>query len=86
MWRSFFMALGIMAVIVGAESLLIDNANLYASGETQPSSFVNPSAAPSSGTRVWTPGEAFPWVLLATGGVVILYAITLPKRWGYAQG
>ncbi len=86
MWRSFFMALGIMAVIVGAESLLIDNANLYASGQTQPSSFVNPNAAPSSGIRVWTPGEAFPWVLLAIGGVVILYAITLPKRWGYAQG
>jgi hypothetical protein len=78
------MALGIMAVIVGAESLLIDSASLYSSSETQPSSFMNPGMAPSRGIRVWTPGEAFPWVLLAVGGVVILYAITLPKRWGHA--
>ncbi len=86
MWRSFFMALGIMAVIIGAESLIIDNANLYAAGEAEPASFMNPGSAPSSSTRVWTPGEAFPWVLLALGAVVILYAITLPRRWGHAHG
>ncbi len=84
MWRSFFMALGIMAAIVGAESLLIDSANLYSSAETEPSSFMNPNSAPGGTTRVWTPGEAFPWMLLAIGAIVILYAITLPRRWGHA--
>lgn len=83
MWRHFFIALGIMAVIVGAEALIIDHATVYGASGAKPRTFMNPGSAPSSSASVWTPGEAFPWALLAIGTIVILYAITLPRRWGH---
>lgn len=84
MWRSLFLAIGIMAVIVGVESMLIDNASLYAAADSNASDFVNPGSAPAQTIKTWTPGERFPWALLAVGAVIILYAITLPKRWNHA--
>lgn len=80
MWRSFFLACGIMAIIVGVESMLIENANMYAAAESAASDFIDPSGPPAYTVKPWTPGEAFPWALLFIGGVVVLYAITLPKR------
>jgi len=80
MWRSLFLALGIMAIIVGIESMLIENANLYAAAESNATDFIDPSGPPAYGVKSWTPGEAFPWVLLSIGGVVVLYAFTLPRR------
>ncbi|MEM9643845.1 MAG: hypothetical protein AAF989_02530 [Planctomycetota bacterium] len=80
MWRSLFLALGIMAIIVGVESMLIENANLYAGAESSAADFMDPTGPPAYAVKSWTPGEAFPWALLFIGGVVVLYAITLPKR------
>lgn len=84
MWRSLFLALGVMAIIVGLESMVIDSANLYAASEAEASSFVNPTGTPSPATKVWKPKEWFPWVITAVGAVVIIYAFTLPKRFGKA--
>lgn len=81
MWRSLFLALGIMSIIIGVESLLIDQAVVYAAAESNASNFMNPGAQPAQTTKVWTPGERFPWAMLAIGAVVVLYAITLPRRW-----
>ena len=80
MWRSIFLALGIMAIIVGAECLIIDSANLYSAGETRASSFMNPAGNPSSSTNVWHPKEWMPWLMLAGGTITVLYAFTLPQR------
>lgn len=80
MWRSIFLAFGIMAVIVGLESLLIDSVNLYSAGSTNASSFMDPSGVPSTGTRVWQPKDWFPWLSLSLGAIVVLYAFTLPAR------
>lgn len=81
MWRSLFMALGIMAIIVGVETLLIDSADMYAAAESTAADFIDPGAVPAMRTEVWQPGEKFPWAMLAIGTIVVLYAITLPKRW-----
>lgn len=86
MWRSLFMAIGIMAIIVGVESLLIDSANVYAAAESSAADFVDPGIAPAQRIETWTPGERFPWMMLAVGSVVVLYAVTLPKRWRRGEG
>ena len=80
MWRSIFVAVGVMAIIVGFECLVIDSATLY-SGETRASAFFNPARTPSLFTQDWRPKEWLPWVLLSSGTITVLYAFTLPKRW-----
>ena len=80
MWRSIFLALGIMAIVVGAECLFIDSAHFYSAGETKASSFMNPADRPSTSTHAWRPKEWMPWLMLAAGAITILYAFTLPKR------
>lgn len=81
MWRSIFIAVGVMAIILGVECLVIDSASLYSAAETKASSFMNPIGSPSIDTREWRPKEWFPWAFLSTGTITILYAFTLPKRW-----
>ncbi|TWU55456.1 hypothetical protein [Rubripirellula reticaptiva] len=81
MRRSLIIALGIMAIILGVEFLLIESANLYAAADTQPSSFINPAGSPSSNVSVWQPKEWMPWASLAAGTITVLYAFTLPRRW-----
>ena len=85
MWRSVFLAIGLMAVIVGFECLVIESANVYAAGQTQASTFVNPLGEPSPSTTEWRPKEWFPWVVLAAGSLTILYAFTLPGRFRRAM-
>ena len=84
MWRSIFIAVGIMAIIIGLECLVIDSANFYSASETDAGSFVNPVSVPASNVQQWRPKEWFPWVILTAGGITVLYAITLPKRFGAA--
>lgn len=80
MWRSIFIAVGIMAIVLGLECLVIDSADIYAAGETNASSFLNPADTPATITRQWRPQEWFPWSVLTAGVITILYAFTLPKR------
>jgi hypothetical protein len=83
-WRAFFLAVGAMLVILGAECLVIDSATLAAE---QPAPVVpgqvwfnpEPMLDPN---RVVRPPEWIPWSLLATGAVILLYARTLPQRFG----
>ncbi len=81
MWRSIFIAVGVMAIILGFECLVIDSASLYSAAETKASSFVNPISAPAVDGREWRPKEWFPWAFLSGGTITVLYAFTLPKRW-----
>lgn len=80
MWRSIFIAAGIMGIIVGFECLVIDSATFYKAAETSASSFLNPTSNPAAHVREWQPKEWFPWTALSVGVITILYAFTLPKR------
>ena len=73
-----------MLLIVGGECLVIDSATLYGAAESSASNFMDPSTPPAHTTRVWQPSEWLPWTLLSSGAIVVLYAVTLPKRWSHA--
>lgn len=85
MWRSLFLAVGTMMIIIGLEAMLIDSATVYAAAESSATNFLDPSAAPAMNTKVIRPGEWTPWVILSIGAIVVLYAITLPQRWRGGQ-
>lgn len=86
MWRAFFFAVGTMMVVVGVECLLIDSAT-FASESTQTVQVNNgwfqaPKTVQVTANKTIQPPEWIPWSLIASGAVVVLYAMTLPKRWG----
>jgi hypothetical protein len=76
MWRAFFLALGIYAVMLGVECLVIDKALL--AGEKEQGSSLMPKFGEQR--KEIEPPEWAPWSLLSGGSVVILYSFTLPKR------
>ncbi len=80
MWRSLFIALGIMAIIFGLECLLIDSAILYSKTATSAVDFFNPTSRPATSTSIWRPREWMPWAILSFGAVLVLYTFTLPRR------
>jgi len=83
MWRSLFLAFGIVLCILGAECLVLEKAVL-AQDKDQPqqnASYLLP-AAPEPKTKEITPPEWAPWSLMSTGLVVILYSYSLPRRNG----
>jgi hypothetical protein len=86
MWRAFFIALGIMAIIIGFESLIIESANFYTSRGSTPREFMNPSAISGQTTVTWQPKEWFPWLVLSVGALTVIYAFTLPQRFKTAGG
>jgi hypothetical protein len=73
MWRSFFLALGITAVILGVEALAIDKAVLNVNNKTG-------AAGKPATQRVISPPEWAPWSLMSAGTVVMLYSFTIPNR------
>lgn len=86
MWRAFFCAVGIVLIIMGIECLLIDSAVLVAGviddpaqQSMQQSGGIFSSPAQSGVERVFRPSEWFPWSLLASGSIVLLYSISLKR-------
>lgn len=88
-WRAFFFAVGAMMVIVGIECLMIDSATFASEGaetvQVNNSWFGPPETMQIASQKTIKPAEWIPWSLIASGAVVILYALTLPKRWGAAK-
>lgn len=87
MWRSLFLALGIMLLIVGVECLLIDSATFgNVKTETVQVSngwFQEPKTVEVvKGGKEVTPPDWIPWSFLFSGGVTLLYSFTLPARLG----
>lgn len=67
MWKSFFLAAGIFACLVGVELLVIDSATLLpvdGRGEAQ----------------VFTAPDWAPWSLISAGAVTILNFFSLPTK------
>jgi hypothetical protein len=77
MLRSFFLAVGISALLLGVECLVIERAELHGEDSTTLAGFAR-RAAPSY--QEVEPPEWAPWSLMSVGAVVILYTITIPKR------
>jgi len=87
MWRAFFCAIGIVLIILGIECLLIDSAVLVAGVMDDPGQPAQQqigglfsAPVPMNVDRVFKPSEWFPWSLLATGSIVLLYSISLKKN------
>lgn len=77
MWRALFWAIGLYAVLLGVQFMLIDRAVLHDSGSASSggafSSFVG-------GREAFIPPEWAPWSLITFGIITLLYSFTLPKR------
>ncbi len=86
MWRAFFSAIGIVVIIMGFECLVIDSAILAAgvvddpAGQAQQQAGLFGQQIPQAIERVFRPSEWFPWSLLASGSIVLLYSISLRKN------
>ncbi len=74
MWRAFFLAIGISAIIMGAECLAIEKA-IFANPWTP-----NVAGSVKPAGRELSPPEWAPWGLLSGGAVVVLYSFMLPRR------
>ena len=83
MWRSLFLAIGIVLCILGAECLVLEKAVLAQDKEPprQNASYLLPAASEPK-TEEITPPEWAPWTLMSAGLVVILYSYSLPRRNG----
>ncbi len=86
MWRAFFSAVGIVLVILGIECLLIDSAVLAAGVVDDPMALQQNTMfggqLASTQNRIFRPAEWIPWSLLASGAVVLIYAISLRRANG----
>ncbi len=69
MWKSFFLAAGIFACILGIELLVVDSVVINA-GKDSPRTFIAPDWAP--------------WSLISVGAVTILHFCTLPKKMSFS--
>jgi hypothetical protein len=76
MWRAFFLAIGMFALILGGECLVIEKAVLHAT-EKVPTTWPIP---PREKQKEVAPPEWAPWTLLCFGAVTMLYSFTLPRR------
>ena len=66
MWKSFCLAAGIFACIVGVEMLVIDSAVIRPlQSDGAPRTFIAPDWAP--------------WTLLSVGAVTVLHYVSLPR-------
>lgn len=67
MWKSFCLASGIFACLVGVEMLFIDSA------------VVRPLQG-GSGPQTFTAPDWAPWTLLSAGAVTVMHFVTLSGR------
>jgi hypothetical protein len=88
MWRAFFMSVGIILCILGAECLVLERVVLVAKVDRSPALAASTSIAspgpygyayPSveRNNREIEPPEWAAWSLLSSGAVIMLYAFTL---------
>ena len=71
MWRSFFIAVGVTLLVIGAECLVVDDFIIASKGAAN---------ASESRSRDIKPPDWAPWSLLSAGAVTMLYSFTIPQR------
>jgi hypothetical protein len=77
MLRAFFLGVGIYAVILGLECLVVEKAVLMPRHEASASGLAQQMAG---SYREIVPSEWAPWSLLSSGAVVVLYSFTIPAK------
>ena len=80
MWKSFFMAVGITVALVGVQFLGVEKIVLKYREDPPPKKSPYDDA-PKTGPLIEIKGA--PWVpysLLATGVIISIYSVTLPRR------
>ncbi len=82
MWRSFFLALGIVMCILGAECLVLEKAIMKADDMPVVQSTALFMSSPLPATKEIVPPEWAPWSLLSLGAIVMLYSYSIPRRNG----
>jgi len=81
MWRSFFLAIGIVLCILGAECLAVQKFVLKSRLPAEAKALATLDNQPRLGPqREIVPREWAPWSLMSTGAVVCLYSFTIPRR------
>lgn len=76
MWRAFFLAIGIYAIILGAECLVLEKAVLHAREKVSTPWPIPPREQ----QKEVAPPDWAAWTLLCFGAVTLLYSFTLPRR------
>lgn len=82
MWRTLFLAIGISALLLGAECLVVHKAIFMrpaTAADSGPTAF-GQFVAPPASQREFQPPEWAPWSLLAGGAVILLYSFTVPGK------
>ncbi len=82
MWRSIFLAVGIVLCILGAECLVLERA-VWA--QDKPATQQAASlflAAPAPAAKEIVPPDWAPWTLMSFGAVVILYSYSIRRHSG----
>jgi hypothetical protein len=80
MWRSVFLAIGVTFCILGAECLVVDEAVLANTVVGSGATAVMDAYTGAADPRQIKTEEWMPWSFLGLGSVIILYSITIPKR------
>lgn len=71
MWRALFLAIGVYAVLVGAQALAVERVVM------KPTKDGDRIVAQGKDLQ---PAEWTPWSLMAGGAVIVLYSFTIPRR------
>jgi hypothetical protein len=82
MWRSIFLAIGITLCVFGVECLFIEEAVLAKpiGGTPLAASVATTDGGAGGGKKEIKTQEWMPWSFLGGGAVIILYTITIPRR------
>jgi len=81
MWRSIFFAVGISLCLLGAECFVIEKAVLAECiAPSAPIVAADGTINPTGKSREIETQEWMPYTFLGTGALIILYTITLPRR------
>lgn len=78
MWRSFFLALGITAFLIGVQTLGVEKF-VMKRREKPPVTTTGDEASPGPRKEIKVK-DYTPYTLMGLGVVVVLYAFDLPKR------
>jgi len=80
MWRSVFLATGIVLCLLGGECLIVEKVVLAKTQKEKPAPATFFVPVPDSQDDEIKPPDWAPWSLLSAGTVVMLYSYTIPRR------
>jgi hypothetical protein len=82
MWRSLFLAMGIVLCVVGVECLVMERAVLKTDKAPVARSAALFMSTPAPAGKQIVPPEWAPWTFMSFGVVVILYSYSIPHHNG----